>query len=123
MNISVSFQGTWFSTSQRTKRIAEPYAYYDKDGTIYDFTEEDKTDLYKQWLVRNVSVTDNLQTKYTFDIVANLKATKRIHNNLRASLFVNRLFSYYQPYYFNETKIKRNFWNEPYFGMELTFNF
>lgn len=123
MNISLSLQGTIFSTAKRAKRIAEPVAYYDKDGTVYEFTEADKTDLYKQWLVRNVSTTDNIASKYTFDVVANLKATKRIYNNLKASLFVNRLFSYYQPYYFNDTKIERNLWNEPYFGMELTLNF
>jgi len=123
MNISVSFQGTWFSNEERTKRIAEPYAYYDKDGNVFPFTEQDKTDLYKQWLVRNVTTTDNIATKYTFDIVANLKATKRLYDNLRASLFVNRLFSYYQPYVFNGNIVERNFANEPYFGMELTFNF
>lgn len=123
MNLSVSLQGTLFLNEERAPRIAEPYAYYDKDGNVFEFTEADKTDLYKQWLVRNVSNTDNLATKYTFDVVANLKATKRLYSNLKASLFVNRLFSYYQPYYFNGTKIDRNFFNEPYFGMELTFNF
>lgn len=123
MNISMSFQGTWFSMEERAKRIAEPYAYYDKDGNMLVFTEEDKTDTYKQWLVRNVTTTDNIATRYTFDIVANLKATKRLYGNLRASLFVNRLFSYYSPYEYNGTTIERNFANEPYFGMELTFNF
>lgn len=123
MNISLSLQGTWFLNEQRTKQIAEPYAYYDKDGVLFEFTDADKTDTYKQWLVRNVSSTDNIATKYTFDVVANLKATKRLYGDLRASLFVNRLFSYYTPYTFNGNTIERNFWNEPYFGMELTFNF
>ncbi len=123
MNLSLSLQGTLFFDKDRSKRIAEPYAYYDKDGNIFEFNEADKTDIYKQWLVRNVSVTDNMATNYTFDVVANLKATKRLYSNLKASLFVNRLFSYYAPYKFNGTMVERNYWNEPYFGMELTFNF
>ncbi len=123
MNISVSLQGTLFLNETRAKRIAEPYAYYDKDGTIFEFTEQDRTDTYKQWLVRNVTTTDNIATKYTFDMVANLKATKRLYGNLKASLFVNRIFSYYAPYTFNGRTVERNFANEPYFGMELTFNF
>src|SRR5690606_27880921 len=108
---------------ERSNRVAEPFAYFDKDGTMFEFTEADKTDLYKQWLVRNVSTTDNLATNYTFDVVANLKATKRLYSDLKASLFVNRLVSYYAPYTFNGRSIERNLWNEPYFGMELTFNF
>ncbi|WCM41689.1 TonB-dependent receptor plug domain-containing protein [Flavobacterium sp. CBA20B-1] len=123
MNISVSLQGTLFLNEERTKRMAEPYAYYDKDGNIFEFQETDRTDTYKQWLIRNVTTTDNLATEYTFDMVANLKVTKRIYDNVNASLFVNRLFSYYAPYTFNNRTIERNLWNEPYFGMELTFNF
>lgn len=123
MNISLSLQGTLFLNEERTEQIPEPYAYYDKDGNMYSFTEADKNDLYKQWLVRNISSTDNMAKRYDFDVIANLKATKRVYSNLRASLFVNRLFSYYAPYTFNGRTIERNFWNEPYFGMELTFNF
>ncbi|MXV38343.1 TonB-dependent receptor plug domain-containing protein [Flavobacteriaceae bacterium Ap0902] len=123
LNFSLSLQGTLFLDLERVKRIAEPYAYYDKDGNVFEFTPEDKTDAYKQWLVRNVSLTDNIATHYPMDIVANIKATKRVYNDLKASLFVNRLFSYYAPYKFNDITVKRNFWNEPYFGMELTFNF
>ena len=123
MNLSLSLQGTLFLNKERSNRVAEPFAYFDKDGTMFEFTEADKTDLYKQWLVRNVSTTDNLATNYTFDVVANLKATKRLYSDLKASLFVNRLVSYYAPYTFNGRSIERNLWNEPYFGMELTFNF
>lgn len=123
MNISLSIQGTLFLNEERTKRIAEPYAYYDKDGNLFEFTDSDKTDTYKQWLIRNVTTTDNMARLYDFDVTANLKATKNIYGNLKASLFVNRLFSYYAPYTFNGRTIERNFTNEPYFGMELTFNF
>ncbi|MBA5793386.1 TonB-dependent receptor [Flavobacterium sp. xlx-214] len=123
MNISLSLQGTWFSNEARSPMIAEPYAYYDKDGNLFAFTEADKTDTYKQWLVRNVSFTENLKKEYTFDIVGNLKATKRLYNNLKTSLFVNRLFSYYGPYIFMGNEYERNFNSAPYFGMELTFNF
>lgn len=123
MNISASFQGTLFSTKSRVARIAEPYAYYGTDGIIHPFQEADKTDTYKQWLVRNVSLTDNMKEEFTFDINVNIKITKRIFKSLRASVFVNKLFSYYQPYYFNGVKVERREISEPYFGMELTYNF
>lgn len=123
MNISASLQGTVFSAKTRAKREAAPFAYTDFEGNVYPFLESDRTDIYKQWLVRSVSLTDNMADHYNFDMRVNLKVTKRIYQSLRASLFVNKLFTHYSPYTFNGVKVKQVNVTEPYFGMELTYNF
>ncbi|MCW3160029.1 TonB-dependent receptor [Chryseobacterium oryctis] len=121
--VSASLQGSLFDHRKNDLRIAEPISYYGMDGVVHPFTEEDKTDIYKQWLVRNVSVTDNMATLYTFTITGNVKVTKSIYKALKTSLFVNRLFNYSSPYTFNNVKVSRKGTNTPYFGMELNYNF
>jgi len=123
LTISASFQGSFFDYNRKDQRIAEPISYYGIDGIVHPFTEADKTDTYKQWLVRNVSVTDNLPTEYTFTFAANLKVTKSIYKDIKTSMFVTRIFNYNAPYYFNNLLIERKANNRPYFGMELTYNF
>lgn len=121
--VSASFQGSFYDYRKNDQRIAEPISYYGMDGIIHPFTDADRTDMYKQWLVRNVSVSDNLPTLYTFTINGNIKVTKRIYKSIRTSLFVNRLFNYSAPYTFNNVKVYRKRMNTPYFGMELNYNF
>lgn len=123
MIISASIQGSLYDHSRNDRRIADPISYYGVDGVIHPFTEADRTDTYKQWLVRNVSVSDNLDRLYTFTMIGNIKVTKSIYKALRTSLFVNRLFNYSAPYVFNNVKVYRKGANAPYFGMELNYNF
>lgn len=123
LTISASFQGSVFDRQRRDRRMAEPISYYGVDGIIHPFTEADKTDTYKQWLVRNVSVTDNVPTDYTFTVVGNLKITKSIYKTIRTSMFVTRMFNYSAPYVFNNVTVYRRGLNTPYFGMELNYNF
>lgn len=121
--VSASLQGSVYDHMRNDRRIAEPISYYGMDGVIHPFTEADRTDTYKQWLVRNVSVSDNLDRLTTFTITGNIKVTKSIYKALRTSLFVNRLFNYSAPYTFNNVKVYRKRMNTPYFGMELNYNF
>lgn len=123
MSISASIQGTWFLNENNTFKERDPMAYFGTDGIIHPFLEQDKQDMHKQWLVRSVSSTDNMGTKYPFDVQVNLKLTKKIVKKLGVSLFVNKLFDYYKPYYFNGYKVDRSTMTDPYFGMELTYNF
>ncbi len=123
LTISASFQGSFFDYRRKDQRIAEPMYYYGIDGTLHPFTDADRTDAYKQWLVRNVSVTDNMPTELTFTFAANLKVTKSIYRDIKTSMFVTRIFNYSAPYYFNNLRIDRKAANRPYFGMELTYNF
>lgn len=121
--VSASLQGSLYDHQRNDRRIAEPISYYGMDGIIHPFTDEDRTDIYKQWLVRNVSVSDNLDKLYTFTITGNIKVTKSIYKSLRTSMFVNRLFNYSSPYTFNNVVVYRRGANTPYFGMELNYNF
>lgn len=121
--VSASVQGSFFDYQKKDQRIPEPISYLGLDGVIQTFTEADSVDIYKQWLVRNVSNTDNVATRYTYTIRANFKVTKIIYKKLKTSMFVNRLFSYEHPYYFLGNKIERQAGNNPYFGMELNYNF
>ncbi|KAA0130460.1 TonB-dependent receptor plug domain-containing protein [Chryseobacterium sp. SN22] len=121
--VSASLQGSLFDHRRNDLRIAEPISYYGTDGIVHPFTNADRTDLYKQWLVRNVSTSDNLATLYTFTLTGNIKVTKSIYKTLRASMFVNRLFNYSAPYTFNNVTVYRKRMNTPYFGMELNYNF
>lgn len=123
MNISASFQGVLFKDEDRADREAAPTHYYGVDGIEHPFLDSDRQDPYKRWLVRDVSASDNMSKHYTFDLRMNLKVTKRIYNSIRASLFVNKLVSHYSPYTFNGVKVNRKDVSEPYFGMELTYNF
>ncbi|MDR2234916.1 MAG: TonB-dependent receptor plug domain-containing protein [Chryseobacterium sp.] len=121
--VSASVQGNIYDHKRNDRRIAEPVSYYGIDGIEHPFTEADRTDTYKQWLVRSVSVSDNLDRLMTFTITGNVKVTKSIYKALRTSLFVNRLFNYSSPYMFNNVKVYRKGANTPYFGMELNYNF
>lgn len=123
MNISASFQGVLFNDNTREWKEDQPMAYFGTDGVIHEYTDANRKDAYLQWLVRNVSTTDNLNRHYTFDVRVNLKVSKRIYKEIKASLFVNKLYSYMSPYTFNKTKIYRKDSTNPYFGMELTYNF
>ncbi|QQU03976.1 TonB-dependent receptor [Myroides odoratus] len=123
MNISASFQGVLFKDDTREWKQDQPMSYFGVDGVIHEFTDADRKDAYLQWLVRNVSSTDNLNRHYTFDLQVNLKVSKRIYKEIKASLFVNKLYAYMSPYTFNKTKIYRKNTTNPYFGMELTYNF
>jgi len=123
MNISASFQGVLFREDTREWKEDTPYAYYGTDGIVYQYTEEHKNDAYLRWLIRNVSSTDNMNRHYNLDLQINLKISKRIYQDIKASLFVNKIYAYMSPYTFNNTKIYRKNSTDPYFGMELTYNF
>ena len=123
MNISASFQGVLFNNDTREWKEDQPISYFGADGVLHEYTNADRNDGYLQWLIRNVSATDNLNRHYTFDVRVNLKVSKRIYKDIKASLFVNKLYAYMSPYTFNKTKIYRKDSTTPYFGMELTYNF
>ncbi len=123
LTFSASVQGTLFKKNFRLGKYPDPYAYMDLNGDIFEFTEADKSDIYKQWLVRNVSETDYMQNKTSYTVNVNLKVTKSIYKSVRASMFVNRLFNYQNPYTFNGVYYKPKSNTSPYFGMEINYNF
>ncbi len=123
LTFSASVQGTIFNHRLRHNIIADPIAYIDLEGQTHLFTEQDKTDLYKQHLERNVSKSQPLSEKASYTINVNLKVTKSIYKALRVSMFVNQLYNYAKPYYFNNIKIENIKSTTPYFGLEMNYNF
>ncbi|WP_121966287.1 TonB-dependent siderophore receptor [Myroides sp. N17-2] len=122
MNISASLQGDIFRRDLNLNRVAAPYAYMGLDNVVHPFTDESANDPILQHLVRPVSKTDGMEDRRPFTFNANFKISKRIYKSVKASMFVNRLFSHYSSYTFNGVKVNRKDANGPYFGMEINFN-
>ncbi len=122
LTVSASLQGNVFDYQKKDQKIPEPEQYYGLDNVIHDFATGDVNDASLQWLVRGVT-SDYLSTRFTHTIQANLKVTKVIYRGIRSSMFVNRIFNYQHPYTFLGNRIYRKVGNNPYFGMELTYNF
>ena len=93
------------------------------DGIIKPYTEADKTDIYKQHLERNIATSEPLSEKKSYTINVNFKVTKSIYKALRASMFVNKIYNYINPYYFNNVKVEMVNKSTPYFGVEMNYNF
>lgn len=123
MNLSASFQGTLRRTEDRAFKDKFPIAYFGADQQRYPLDNLPDNDPNKQWLIRSVSATDNMRDKYGLDLQINLKASKEVFKGMSASLFVNKLYTYAEPYYRLNKRIERNKRVTPYFGMELTYNF
>lgn len=123
LTFSASIQGSIFTNNLRDKIIAVPTAYIDLDGQVKPYTEADKTDIYKQHLERNKSTSEPLSEKKSYTINVNFKITKSIYKALRTSMFVNQLYNYAHPYYFNNVKVEMVNKSTPYFGVEMNYNF
>ena len=123
LTFSASVQGSIFNHYIREKIISFPTSYIDLDGQIKPYTEVDKTDIYKQHLERNVARSEPLSEKKSYTINVNFKVTKSIYKALRASMFVNQLYNYTNPYYFNNIKVEMVNKSTPYFGVEMNYNF
>lgn len=119
MIFSLSFQCAWFKSYQSLWNDGVPFAYVDKYGNEYAFTEEDKTDVYLKNLVYSYSDSIYEKTTTPFSMDINLKATKKVGEFMNIALFVNRIIGVYPDYYRGNTLIRRS--SSPYFGMELNF--
>jgi len=114
---STSFQCQWFRIDQSLPITRYPFAYVDVYGDQHPYTEADKTDPELQFLIRESNPGAFRKNRTPLGIDINLKASKKIKDIMRISLFVNRLLDYYPDYTINGAVIKRNTF--PYFGMEL----
>lgn len=121
LTVSASLQGNVYEYNKKDQKIPEPEQYYGYDGVIHQF-DSSNNNPFVQWLVRS-TVSDHIATRYTHTIQANLKVTKVIYEGIRSSMFVNRIFNYQHPYTFLQKRIYRKTGSNPYFGMELTYNF
>ncbi|WP_202703730.1 TonB-dependent receptor plug domain-containing protein [Flavobacterium sp. UGB4466] len=123
LEFSGSFQFLWFRSDQSLPMNGTPVAYIDPSGKQHPYLEKDQSDPILQWL--DIKYNDALFQKKSIPMSMNmnLKVSKDFYKRFRISMFVNRLFSYYQNYEINGQKIERRGLTSPYFGMELNLNF
>ena len=119
LTFSLTFQFDCYSSRQTLYKDGVPVAYMDNTGTIHTYTEEDKSDIYKQWLI----VEPNSEAMYNkittpFAGYLNLKVTKTITRYIKLAFFIDKLFDYLPDYKAsNGVIIRRSV--TPYFGMEI----
>lgn len=114
---STSFQCRWFSISQELPVSLYPQMYIDEYGYEHAYTEESKTDVLLKRLIRESNPGKFRKARIPFEMEINLKASKKIKDLMRVSLFVNKLLDYKPDYTINGAVIRRT--SSPYFGMEL----
>jgi hypothetical protein len=117
---SASVQCMWYIRTQSIFKKGIPTAYLSVDDEqLHPYTEESKTDIYLQHLIKNFNDDIFLQNEIPLACYVNLKATKKIDRFLELALFVNRLLDYIPDYTTNGFTRRRNV--DCYFGMELNF--
>lgn len=119
LTLSTWIECMWFSSSRRMRQNGVPTAYMDVTGTLHPYTEADREDIYKKWLVREYNDELFKKTTEPFYMYLNFKASKDFGKYLNLSLFVDRILDYTPNYDSNGYTIRRNV--NPYFGMELNF--
>lgn len=119
LTFSTWIECMWFSNSRRMRQNGIPTAYMDVTGNLHPYTEADRKDMYKKWLVREYNDELFKKTTEPFYMYLNFKASKDFGKYLNLSLFVDRILDYTPDYDSNGYTIRRNV--TPYFGMELNF--
>lgn len=123
MQFSTSFQVNWYYLRKNEPLNGVPDYYVDTDGSLLPFdADQAKGTLLEQLIIpQNTSADKLYRTPMLMDV--NLKLSKSFRNKqIRVSMFANKLFTYYAPYYVNGEKINRKGLQDPYFGMEINFN-
>ncbi|WP_237717493.1 TonB-dependent receptor [Myroides injenensis] len=123
LQFSTSFQFAWYYLRKNQPANGIPSHYVDERGNIFDFNEEQAKGTLLEYLIypQFASSEKLYRTPLVMDV--NFKVTKSFRNKqINISMFANKLFSYYAPYYLNGTKINRKGTRDPYFGMEINFN-
>ncbi|MDV3506062.1 TonB-dependent receptor [Elizabethkingia anophelis] len=120
---SSSFQFSWYSAGKLLPMNGVPSHYIDREGNISPFDPE----AAKGTLLERLIIVQNDNrfntSRRPMEMNLNLKVTKSFRNkSIVVSMFANRLFSYYAPYWNNGIRINRKGANDPYFGMEVNFN-
>lgn len=118
LNISLSVQNMWFTSSRTLPRSGIPLEYVDIDGVTHPWTDLAAADPYLKQLIRTYSSSAFDERRVPAESNFNLKATKKLWNDrLGIALYVNCLLSIAPDYYV--TGILQRRYSSPYFGMEL----
>lgn len=118
---STTIECMWYNKNTSLAKDGTPFEYMDQSGTIHPYTEADKQDTYKRYLIQMQSITKDEVRREPFYAVVHLKASKTFGEFLQLSLFVDRILDYTPDYEENGVTMRRS--TNPYFGMEIRCKF
>lgn len=122
------FQVVWLNTSQyKDNHDYIPTEYIDMSGALKPVDDiiraqiaaDDGTFRYFRRTILPVKYARN---EKPVSLLWNLKATKEFKKGTKLSFFVNGLLDI-SPKYLSGSKVTQREWHDPYFGLELFFNF
>lgn len=118
LNVSLTVQNMWFTSTRQLPRSGMPTQYIGIDGEIHPWTGADAENPYLQQLIRRYSSTAFDVREVPVATQFNIKATKRFwRDRIGLALYVNRLISI-TPDYMQYGIVQRRY-SSPYFGMEM----
>lgn len=118
LNVSLSMQNMWFTTTRMLRKAGVPTKYIGVDGVEHIWNPADASDPYLGQLQRSYTQTAFDERRIPLATAFNIKATKKLWNDrVGIALYVNRLISI-TPDYELYGAIQRRY-TTPYFGMEL----
>lgn len=118
LNVSLSMQNMWFTTTRMLRKAGLPTKYIGIDGVEHMWNPADASDPYLGQLLRSYTQTAFDERRIPLATAFNIKATKKLWNDrVGIALYVNRLISITPDYELYGTIQRR--YTTPYFGMEL----
>lgn len=118
LNVSLSMQNMWFTTTRMLRKAGVPTKYIGIDGVEHMWNPADASDPYLGQLLRSYTQTAFDERRIPLATAFNIKATKKLWNDrVGIALYVNRLISITPDYELYGTIQRR--YTTPYFGMEL----
>ena len=115
---SAMVQVVWLTQSWSKKFSGLPTSYMDIDGNVHPFTPNMADDPKFSSIVLSFSDGYFKPNHSPVSVSLNLKASKEIGKNLKASFFVNRLWDY-NPRYRTNLNTETRKWVVPFFGAEM----
>ncbi len=122
------FQIVWLNTSQyKDNHNYIPDEYIDMNGNRKPVDETIRQQIIAddgtfRYFRRTILPVKYARNEKPISLLWNLKATKEFKKGTKLSFFVNGLLDI-SPKYLSGSKITQREWHDPYFGLELYFNF
>lgn len=114
----------WYTKSFYLPESSVPTHYVKNDGTVVPYTIVEANDPVLKSLILDVRGDGEVAYRESpLGLNTHIKISKKFYKNFVVSMYVNNLFNYYdRNTTANQQVTQRNF-IDPYFGMELNFNF
>lgn len=122
------FQVVWLNTSQyQDNHDYIPTEYIDMKGNQLPVDEYVRSQIAAddgtfRYFRRTILPVKYARNEKPISLLWNLKATKEFKKGTKLSFFVNGLLDI-SPKYLSGSKVTQREWHDPYFGLELFFNF